>query len=261
MEGSKDFTWKQSTASWTSNQDIDINDDTKGYKIAGTTILSKTALASSVTSAPGLTSFGTLAELTVDNVKIDGQTISRVGGAGLIIDANGDTSLANNKITNLATPTGSADAATKNYVDVQLNAQSLLVPLDVTGLTDPDDILTNDGPYTSIRNILELLRAASSTESGTVAKVLATSYSNSTVSGIGVTISTSPDSSGVLQKAVVSVRDAADTGSESVIQDIAASNTASGSVSLTATRYIYEYTNVAGTWTYTLGTRTQVTVT
>ena len=80
-------------------------------------------------------------------------------------------------------------------------------------------------------------------------------------SGIGVTISTSPDSSGVLQKAVVSVRDAADTGSESVIQDIAASNTASGSVSLTATRYIYEYTNVAGTWTYTLGTRTQVTVT
>ena len=260
-DGSKDFTWKQSTASWTSNQDIDINDDTKGYKIAGTTILSKTALASSVTSAPGLTSFGTLAELTVDNVKIDGQTISRVGGAGLIIDANGDTSLANNKITNLATPTGSADAATKNYVDVQLNAQSLLVPLDVTGLTDPDDILTNDGPYTSIRNILELLRAASSTESGTVAKVLATSYSNSTVSGIGVTISTSPDSSGVLQKAVVSVRDAADTGSESVIQDIAASNTASGSVSLTATRYIYEYTNVAGTWTYTLGTRTQVTVT
>ncbi len=260
-DGSKDFTWKQSTSSWTSNQDIDINDDTKGYKIAGSTILSKTALASSVTSAPGLTSFGTLAELTVDNVKIDGQTISRVGGAGLIIDANGDTSLANNKITDLATPTGSADAATKNYVDVQLNAQSLLVPLDVTGLTDPDDILTNDGPYTSIRNILELLRAASSTESGTVAKVLATSYSNSTVSGIGVTISTSPDSSGVLQKAVVSVRDAADTGSESVIQDIAASNTASGSVSLTATRYIYEYTNVAGTWTYTLGTRTQVTVT
>ena len=27
------------------------------------------------------------------------------------------------------------------------------------------------------------------------------------------------------------------------------------------TRYIYEYTNVAGTWTYTLGTRKQVTVT
>ena len=47
-DGSKDFTWKQSTASWTSNQDIDINDDTKGYKIAGTTILSKTALASSI---------------------------------------------------------------------------------------------------------------------------------------------------------------------------------------------------------------------
>ena len=45
--------------------------------------------------------------------------------------------------------------------------------------------------------------------------------------------------------------------SESVIQDIQASNTASGTVSLTATRYIYEFTNVAGTWTLT-GTRTLV---
>ena len=260
-DGSKDFTWKQSTGSWTSNQDIDINDDTKGYKIGGSTILTKTALASSVTSAPGLSSFGTLAQLTVDNINLDGQTISRVGGAGLTIDANGDTSLSNNKITDLADPTLGADAATKTYVDTQISASSLIVPIDVTGLSDPNDILTGDGPYTSIGNILQLLRAANTTENGTVAKILATSYSNSTVSGIAIPVSTSPDSSGVLQKSVVSVRDAADTGSESVIQDIASSNTASGVVSLTATRYIYEYTNVAGTWTYSLGTRTLVTVT
>ena len=260
-DGSKDFTWKQSTGSWTSNQDIDINDDTRGYKIGGSTILTKTALASSVTSAPGLSSFGTLAQLTVDNINLDGQTISRVGGAGLTIDANGDTSLSNNKITDLADPTLGADAATKTYVDTQISASSLIVPIDVTGLSDPNDILTGDGPYTSIGNILQLLRAANTTENGTVAKILATSYSNSTVSGIAIPVSTSPDSSGVLQKSVVSVRDAADTGSESVIQDIASSNTASGVVSLTATRYIYEYTNVAGTWTYSLGTRTLVTVT
>ena len=260
-DGSKDFTWKQSTGSWTSNQDIDINDDTKGYKIGGSTILTKTALASSVTSAPGLSSFGTLAQLTVDNINLDGQTISRVGGAGLTIDANGDTSLSNNKITDLADPTLGADAAPKTYVDTQISASSLIVPIDVTGLSDPNDILTGDGPYTSIGNILQLLRAANTTENGTVAKILATSYSNSTVSGIAIPVSTSPDSSGVLQKSVVSVRDAADTGSESVIQDIASSNTASGVVSLTATRYIYEYTNVAGTWTYSLGTRTLVTVT
>ena len=53
---------------------------------------------------PGLTSFGTLAELTVDNVKLDGQTISLVGGAGLTVDAPGDTSFSNNKIIDVAIP-------------------------------------------------------------------------------------------------------------------------------------------------------------
>ena len=260
-DGSKDFTWKQATESWTSNQNIDLENDGLGFKIGGAIVLTKTALASSVTSAPGLTSFGTLAELTVDNVKLDGQTISRVGGAGLTVDAVGDTSFSNNKIIDVATPTDGNDVANKAYVDTQISASSLIVPIDVTGLSDPNDILTGDGPVNSIRNILQLLRNASATENGTVAKILATSYSNSTVSGIGITVSTSPDSTGVLEKSTVSVRDAADTGSESVIQDITASNTASGTVSLTATRYIYEFTNVAGTWTYSTGTRTLVSVT
>ena len=260
-DGSKDFTWKQATESWTSNQNIDLENDGLGYKIGGSIVLTKTALASSVTSAPGLTSFGTLAELTVDNVKLDGQTISRVGGAGLTVDAAGDTSFSNNKIIDVATPTDGNDVANKAYVDTQISASSLIVPIDVTGLSDPNDILTGDGPVNSIRNILQLLRNASATENGTVAKILATSYSNSTVSGIGITVSTSPDNTGVLEKSTVSVRDAADTGSESVIQDITASNTASGTVSLTATRYIYEFTNVAGTWTYSTGTRTLVSVT
>ena len=260
-DGSKDFTWKQATESWTSNQNIDLENDGLGFKIGGAIVLTKTALASSVTSAPGLTSFGTLAELTVDNVKLDGQTISRVGGAGLTVDAVGDTSFSNNKIIDVATPTDGNDVANKAYVDTQISASSLIVPIDVTGLTDPNDIFTGDGPVNSIRNILQLLRNANATENGTVAKILATSYSNSTVSGIAITVSTSPDSTGVLEKSTVSVRDAADTGSESVIQDITASNTASGTVSLTATRYIYEFTNVAGTWTYSTGTRTLVSVT
>ncbi len=260
-DGSKDFTWKQATESWTSNQNIDLENDALGYKIGGAIVLTKTALASSITSAPGLTSFGTLAELTVDNVKLDGQTISRVGGSGLTVDASGDTSFSNNKIIDVALPTDGNDVANKAYVDTQISASSLIVPIDVTGLSDPNDILTGDGPVDSIRNILQLLRNASATENGTVAKILATSYSNSTVSGIGITVSTSPDSTGVLEKSTVSVRDAADTGSESVIQDITASNTASGTVSLTATRYIYEFTNVAGTWTYSTGTRILVSVT
>ncbi len=249
LDGSKDFTWDNGTKSWTSNQNIDLSDDSTGYKIGGTTIVTKTALGSTITSAPGLTSFGTLAELTVDNIKLDGQTISRVGGAGLNITALGDITIDNQKIIGVADPTNPQDAATKVYVDSQIAASSIILSMDVTGLTDPNDILTGDGPINSIRTLLEAMRSAASTANGTQAKVLATSYSNSTVSGINVSVSTGTGD--VLQKSTVSVRDAADTGSESVIQDIVASNTASGTVSLTATRYVYVYTNGGGTWTYT----------
>ena len=46
-DGSKDFTWKQATESWTSNQNIDLENDGLGYKIGGDIVLTKTALASS----------------------------------------------------------------------------------------------------------------------------------------------------------------------------------------------------------------------
>ena len=248
-DGSKDFTWENGTDSWTSNQNVDLSDDTTSYKIAGTTVVSKNALGSSITSAPGLTSFGTLAELTVDNIKLDGQTLSRVGGAGLNITALGDITIDSQKIISLADPTNAQDAATKNYVDTQLAASSIIMSMDVTGLTDPNDILTGNGPTTSIITILEAMRSAGSTSNGTQAKVLVVSYSNSTVSGINVSVSTG--GSAVLQKSTVSVRDAAGTGTESVIQDVVASNTASGTVSLTATRYVYVFTNTGGTWAFT----------
>ena len=58
----------------------------------------------------------------------------------------------------------------------------------------------------------------------TYAKIITVSYSNTVVSGINITVSQSPDSTGVLEKSVISVRDAAGTGTESVVQDIQASN-------------------------------------
>ena len=67
----------------------------------------------------------------------------------------------------------------------------------------------------------------------------------------GINVSVSTGGSAVLQKSTVSVRDAAGTGTESVIQDVVASNTASGTVSLTATRYVYVFTNTGGTWAFT----------
>jgi hypothetical protein len=73
-------------------------------------------------------------ELYVDNVKIDGNTISTSSG-NVILNPNGSSTVdvSSSKITNVDEPTVSTDAATKNYVDT-LNV--LDVSADFSSLGD-----------------------------------------------------------------------------------------------------------------------------
>jgi hypothetical protein len=252
--GSKDLVWEQTTNSWTSNVDVDLEENVgnplPSYNIGGTSVLTKTTLGSTVTSALGVTILGVQSELTVDDIKLDSATIERINGTGLNIVAGGDIIVDSQNITGLAEPTTSSDAATKNYVDTQIDLQTLVMSMDITGLTDPDDITTNNGPTNSIATLLENLKPASSVENGAYMRILATSYSGSTVSGISVDITTSPDTSGVLTKSSVSVDKNNVVNDVTVIQDISESNTASGIINLTATRYIYIYQASAGIWNF-----------
>jgi hypothetical protein len=261
--GSKDWTWEQSTNSFTSNVDIDleanVGNPDPSYNIDGTSILTKTTLGSTVTSALGVTILGVQSELTVDNIKLDSATIERINGAGLNIVAGGDITIDSQNITGLAEPTATTDATTKNYVDVEIASQDVYLSMDVTGLTDPAAIGSGDGPKDSIKTLLQNMKAASTVETGTTAYVLATSYTGSTVSGIQIDITTSPDTSGVLTKSTISVDKDNVSSSESVIQDISESNTASGVVSLTPTRYIYEYTASGSNWVFVQRTLQTVT--
>jgi hypothetical protein len=73
-----------------------------------------TALGATSTALAGLT------ELTVDNLNINGNTITSTNTNGdITLDPNGTGNIAVSgaKITGLAEPTASNDAATKNYVD------------------------------------------------------------------------------------------------------------------------------------------------
>ena len=253
-EGSKDWTWVAATGSWTSNQDINIisgpDNPVPQLKVDGTNILSSTALGSTVTSALGLTRVGTLSELTVDNIKLDAATITRISGTGLSIVAGGDITVDSQNITGLAEPSAATDAATKNYVDVQLYSKDVIISLDVTGLTNPAAIGASDGPKNSIATLLQNLQAAATFQTGTTAYVMATSYTGSTVSGINVNITTSPDTSGVLTKSSIAVDKNNVSSAETVIQDISQSNTASGVVALTPIRYLYEYVVSGSAWTF-----------
>jgi hypothetical protein len=78
IHAAADYTlnWVASTAAWTSSTHVDLA-SAKSYKIAGTNVLSATALGSGVTSS-SLTSTGTVTagtwSSTIDNTSIDGGT-------------------------------------------------------------------------------------------------------------------------------------------------------------------------------------------
>lgn len=76
-------------------------------------------LGSTTTAIAGLT------QVDIDNIRIDGNTISSTNTNGDVIlspNGTGGVNLSNKKITNLATPTLNTDAATKEYVDTIASA-------------------------------------------------------------------------------------------------------------------------------------------
>ena len=89
-------------------------------KLANSTITigsDSQALGTTITDLNGITS------LDVDNITVDGNTISTTNSNGdLVLNPNGTGSIdvSSARITSLATPTQTTDAATKAYVDAQL---------------------------------------------------------------------------------------------------------------------------------------------
>ena len=249
--GIKQFTWKTATDAWTSNVNIDLGPSTnKSYQIGGEVKLDNTHLRN-ITDAPELERLGTLDGLDVDDINIDGAAITAspsigtfalVSNNGINITAAGDIAIQDNqKITGLADPTANQDAATKAYVDDKTARENIVFSMDITGLGSGETLENNVG------TVIESMYQAAPENNGKVAKVHATSYAGATVQGIAVNVTTSPDTSGVLTKSNIAV-DANGTRNESVIQDVVASNTASGSVILTPTRTLMTYTSDGTTW-------------
>ena len=243
LKGATDKTinWVESTGNWTFNQNVDLV-ASKEYRIENTQVLSKIKLGDTVATANGLTSIGTLGSLSVTgNVDLGSIT----SPSALNISSTGVITINSQRITGLATPTSPADATTKAYVDTAVATVPVAFSLDITGLTSPNAAGTGNGPITDVRNILESISSASSAREGTVAKIHCTSYAGATVTGINVTVTT--NGTGVLQKSTIAV-DSAGTQNESVIQDIAAANPASGTVVLSPTRYTMTFTVTGATW-------------
>jgi len=245
--GSKDIHWIQNTGNWTSNQNFDLISG-KEYRINNTQVLSKTRLGDTVATANGLTSIGTLTSLGVTgNVTLGGNIIN---AGAMNITTGGVITLNSVRLTGLDTPTVSSDATTKAYVDNQIATIPTSFSLDITALTNPNPPGSGDGPITDVKNILDNISPVTTANNNAVARVHCVSYSSSTVSGITITIGTDPDTTKTLTKSYIAV-DSAGTQNESVVQDIVASNTVSGTFTPSPNRYTMVFEVQSGVWVHT----------
>ena len=119
--------------STTGNIVLDNNDSTntttlKGGNVGSNIDITLPTTAGTVITTGNLTgitgTIGSLDTLSIDNITIDGNTISSTDSNGNIkLDPNGTGTIdaSSAKITNLGTPTSDADATTKAYVDGLIN--------------------------------------------------------------------------------------------------------------------------------------------
>jgi hypothetical protein len=138
-DGNKTITWLSSNESWNFSENVNL-DTGKIYQIGNNEVLSQTALGTTITSANGLTSIGTLNQLQVDNININGETISFVnisvadGNIVLVPKGAGVVNVSSKKITNLANPVDPNDAVN-------------LSTLEQTARTVPSGLTVNYAPF------------------------------------------------------------------------------------------------------------------
>lgn len=165
----KSFAWNNSTLSLRSSEHISVATG-KTYKIGATTVLSATALGTTISSATGLTQIGTLQSLDVDYINLNNATLTTTTYPLQITSAADIVINDSRKITGVGDPTSSQDVATKNYVDTTVNSKLISLCLDITGLTD-----------NQIASVINDVNPAPSNVNGTLARVHTFYYTGATV--------------------------------------------------------------------------------
>ena len=229
-----EFIWTEASKAWNSTEHINLEPNpanlNPAYKINGTTVLTETACFAS--SFPNLTAIGTQTELTVDNIRLNSNRISILNTDGNIeIEPNGNGNVVlvgSPKITGLADPDNPQDAATKEYVDSQLQSKTLVFSMDIS-----------DGKTNSyLASALEVLAPAIEYREGTIARILCSSTSISIPN-----IDVSSQVTQTLTPDFVTL-----TGTASAVTDISISSVPVGSPIITVSRVVKEFSITGGVW-------------
>lgn len=142
VDGDKTLIWQNATTAWTSSEHFNLVSG-KGYHVNGFEVLSQTTLGSTVTSAPGLTSIGTLTNLQVSNLLFAApSTISfsniLVPNGDIFLEPKGTgvVDVSNSRIANVSDPTDGNDAINYSFMTSEIRTKPIGIALDTGGMSD-----------------------------------------------------------------------------------------------------------------------------
>lgn len=255
LKGDTDHTinWANSTTNWTTSDNFGVATG-KHFHVNDVLVLSGDTLGAGVVNS-SLTNVGTLTELQVDSLELNGNTISTittntdlnidVHGTGNVVFDNEEASPVT-QIKGVADPTAAQDVATKNYVDSSIAGQTLVLTMNVTGMANQNTV--------DIPAELAKLAPPVSYEVGTQARVLCETLS---LAGTPTTITTNTGTTTGLTNELLVNQVAVDKdnnlSSASVIQSLSFPNgiTPSGnSIAVARTTKIFEIQTGPLRWAY-----------
>ena len=251
--GSKDILWKNATNAFTSNVNFDLLNTSSTFKIGGIDKLTNDTLVN-VTKALDLDRIGTLTQLQVDEIAIDGKTITStndmalVSTNGIAITAGSDINVTDaQKITGVGKAISAKKAAelvvaestdstvvTKIYADEEIATETIVFSMDITGLG------TGASLQSSVATYLNDMYPVVTLNTNKIVRIHTTSYTGATVQGVDVESAKSISNIAV---------DSNGTQNESVVQDIVFAG-ASGTVILTPARALMTYKSTGTVWSH-----------
>lgn len=236
---------------WNSSDDINLAAN-KALYINGALVIDGSSLGVNITSAPGLTSFGTFSDFTVDDIFInDNEITTRFTNTDLVLNPSGtgtirvsgteikDLKFVYNSFTQqVESPTLPNDAAPKGYVDYAIKKAPLAFAMDISNPSNPGSQLSNAEIAVFLAQVFPVVEH----ESGTTLRVLCSYLTNS--------VETLTISSELNKQYRTVITGVSPTTTGTALEDVTISSITLPTSDLILTRTVKTYTLDSGVWTF-----------